>query len=511
MHNGSQIKIGVILGYVNYAVKMIIQMAYVPILLRLLGQSEYGIYQLVASVISYLSLLNFGFGGSYLRFYSQCKGDKGKEDSLNGSYLIVFLFFAALAFMFGMLLTFNTNIVLGNKLTSNELSLAKILMFLMTVNMSISFPVSVFSSIVTSRECFIFQKIIELLKTIFNPILVIFALMLGYGSIGLVLVSTLLTVVAAFANIWYVLVEIKAGFSFRNFNMALIKDIGVFSFFIFLNAVIDQINWNVDKFLLGRFIGSVSIAIYSVAAQINNIFIQMTDMLATVVAPRVNIIAANEENPLPKLSELWTKVGRIQAMMILAIIAGFVAFGKSFIELWAGSEYGEAYAIALLLIIPVSVPLCQTLGVDIQRALNKHQYRSVIYAVVALGNLCLSIPLVKLYGAVGAALGTAISLVLGNVIIMNIVYKNIIGLDVFGFWREIIVIIPSALPAIAVSILYVKVIDISSWGTLFIGCIVFIVFYLITLMTFGMNSDEKELLFSFYRKLRVLIKDVRRH
>ena len=71
-----QRKFGVVLGYANFVVKMVTQLVYVPIMLKMLGQSEYGVYQLVASIIAYLSLLNFGFGGSYLRFYSQCKGDK---------------------------------------------------------------------------------------------------------------------------------------------------------------------------------------------------------------------------------------------------------------------------------------------------------------------------------------------------------------------------------------------------------------------------------------------------
>ena len=63
-NNGFQIKAGAALGYLNYALKMGVQLLYVPIMLRLMGQSEYGVYQLVASLISYLSLLNFGFGGA---------------------------------------------------------------------------------------------------------------------------------------------------------------------------------------------------------------------------------------------------------------------------------------------------------------------------------------------------------------------------------------------------------------------------------------------------------------
>ena len=85
-----QRKFGVVLGYANFVVKMVTQLVYVPIMLKMLGQSEYGVYQLVASIIAYLSLLNFGFGGSYLRFYAQCKDDPQKEEKLNGTFLSIF-------------------------------------------------------------------------------------------------------------------------------------------------------------------------------------------------------------------------------------------------------------------------------------------------------------------------------------------------------------------------------------------------------------------------------------
>ena len=176
--NHTQIKIGAILGYVNYAVKMIIQLLYVPIMLRLLGQSEYGVYQLVASLISYLSLLNFGFGGAYLRFYSKCKHDPQKESTLNGTFLMVFSLFAFLALIAGTIITINSNAILGTKLTTQELSLAKILLAILTVNMVITFPISVFTSIITSRENFIFLRLLELAKSVLNPFLVITLLVL---------------------------------------------------------------------------------------------------------------------------------------------------------------------------------------------------------------------------------------------------------------------------------------------------------------------------------------------
>ena len=65
----SQKKAGVVLSYASQAVQIISGLIYTPIMLRILGQSEYGLYQLVYSVVSYLGLLSMGFNASYMRFY----------------------------------------------------------------------------------------------------------------------------------------------------------------------------------------------------------------------------------------------------------------------------------------------------------------------------------------------------------------------------------------------------------------------------------------------------------
>ena len=77
----NQKKAGVILSYISEGIKVISGLVYTPIMLRLLGQSEYGLYQLVYSVVSYLSLLSFGFTASYIRFYSRAKA-KNEEDEV---------------------------------------------------------------------------------------------------------------------------------------------------------------------------------------------------------------------------------------------------------------------------------------------------------------------------------------------------------------------------------------------------------------------------------------------
>ena len=88
----NQRKAGVILSYAGQLTKILISIIYTPIMLRLLGQSEYGLYQLVYSVVSYLSLLSLGFSSSYMRFYSRYKAQRDEDGvaRLNGMFLLIF-------------------------------------------------------------------------------------------------------------------------------------------------------------------------------------------------------------------------------------------------------------------------------------------------------------------------------------------------------------------------------------------------------------------------------------
>ena len=78
--NVSQLKVGVILSYIQMALGSLISLVYTPVMLKYMGQNEYGLYNIASAIISYLGLLNFGFGSSYIRYYSRYKVNK------DGSY-----------------------------------------------------------------------------------------------------------------------------------------------------------------------------------------------------------------------------------------------------------------------------------------------------------------------------------------------------------------------------------------------------------------------------------------
>lgn len=491
----NQRKAGVVLSYAGQLVKILISIIYTPVMLRLLGQSEYGLYQLVYSVVSYLSLLSLGFGSSYMRFYSRYRAQKDEngEARLNGMFLLIFTSLSIICVLCGCVMLNNIRTIFGTGLSDPEHATAKALMALLIVNLALTFPNSVFSCIITAHERFLFQKILILIQNICNPLLALPLLIMGYGSIGMVMVTTGLTLLVLVLNVYYSFHNLHIRFCFKDFQIGLLKEMWVFTFFIFINQIIDQINWSVDKILLGRFAGTTAVAVYGVGGQINSMYIEFSSAVSNVFVPKVNRIVA-EINDNMELTRLFTKVGRIQFIILGLILSGFAFLGIPFIKIWAGLEYSASYTVALLLVIPVTVPLIQNLGIEIQRAKNMHKARAIVYLAIAIANVFISIPLIKVFGPTGAALGTALSLVAGNVLFMNWYYKNRIGLDMFYFWKEIAKFIPALIAPCIVGVIIMKFANVTGLIKLGLFSIIYTAIYGISMYFLGLNAQEKQLI-----------------
>lgn len=499
----NQRKAGVIISYMSEGVQILSNLLYTPIMLRILGQSEYGLYQLVYSVVSYLGLLSLSFGTSYFRFYSRYKKDNDEKNiyKLNGMFLIIFFVISIICILCGFVMIGNVKSIFGNGLTLEEIPKAKILMAFMVVNLAITFMTVVFNCITSAHEQFFFQKILILCQNVLSPFVTLPLLILGYGSVSIVLVTTILTFARFIVNIWFCIKKLKVKFIFKGIRFGLLKEMYAFTFFIFLNQIIDQINWNVDKILIGRYVGTVAVAVYGLGGQLNSMYLQFSSAVSNMFVPRINMIVASSNDNLI-LTKLFIKVGRVQFIILMLLLTGIIFFGKPFIYFWGGADYSGSYRVALCLLIPVTIPLIQNLGVEIQRAKNMHKTRSIVYFCIAVGNIFLSIPLIKRFGITGAAIGTAIALICGNILFMNWYYYNRIGLDIIAFWKSIAEFIPALAPCFAIGTLMMVFVSFNSVIKLIIGIMVYTLVYCFSMWLLGMNTEEKNMILSVLKKVR---------
>ena len=496
----NELKIGSLLSILSIILGSLIQILYTPMYMKYLGTSDYGINSLVQSIMGYVGMLNLGLGSAIVRYTVRYRAERKieEEKSLNGMFLIIFFIIMGISILIGFYLYFMIPTLFTEKFTPTELIKTQKVFIIMMISTAISFPVSVFSTNIVSRQKFIYQKGLSLLKMIATPIVGAILMIKGFGLLAVVTSIVILNLITNIFDIFYAF-KLGMRIKFKNFDINILKDISKYSFYIFLNIIIDRIYWGTDRIIIGKYIGSSAVGIYAIASIFNQVYMNLSTAISGVLFPKINILVV--ENRLGELSDLFIKVGRIQYILLGLISSGFIVFGKEFIYLWLGDGYLDVYTISLWIMIPLTIPLIQNTGIAIMQARNLHQFRSTVYFFIAILNVINSIQLVKNYGAVGCAIATGISFILGHIIIMNIYYQKRIKIDIILFWKNIFkMTIPIAIVFILGILMNKFIVDYSFKNFIFKAS-TYTLLYLILMYSMGMNMEEKGEIKNFLRRV----------
>lgn len=496
----SELKIGSILSVLSIILNSLISIFYTPMYMRYLGTTDYGINSLVQSIMGYIGMLNLGLGSAMVRYTVRyrAEGKTEEEKSLNGMFLVIFTIIMFISIFIGIYVYLKLPNMFSEKFTLEELIKTRKVFVITMIGTAVSFPVSVFSTNINSREKFLYQKTLGLIKMLITPVAGAILMVNGYGLVAVVSVTIILGLIT---NIFDIIYAFKIGMriKFNNFDFEILKDISKYSFYIFLNIIIDRVYWGTDRIIIGKFIGPLSIGIYSIASVFNNIYMSLSIAISGVLFPRINRLVV--EKKYNHLSDMFIRIGRIQYILLGLISSGFIIFGNEFIYLWLGKGYTEVYKIALWIMIPLTIPLIQNTGIAIMQARNQHQFRSIVYFFIAILNVIASIVLVKNYGAIGCAIATGISFTIGNVIIINIYYWKKVDIDIPLFWKNILKMsIPIVITMILGYLLNYFIKDYSIVNFILKGSF-YTVIYGILIWIIGMNKEEKTEILKPVRKI----------
>ena len=491
----NQRKIGTLLSYAYIIITNTISLIYTPYMLRMMGQSEYGLYGTASSFIAYLSILSFGIAGSYIRFNAQCRADNDREGEkkLNGMFLLVFSFLSLLVIIGGLIMTVLVGKMVANTFSAQELFKLRVIMVLLTFNSVISFMFNVVMMALQAYEKFICIRIVLLLAGIINPVLNVIALKLGGRSITISCISVLISVLSYIIFYVYARKTINLQFCFTGLEFGKLKAVFLFSSYLFLNSLTDQITFSTDNVILSSVKGSAAVAVYTVGSSFKVYFQNFSTSISSVFAPMINQTVAKKEE-VSVLDELFIRIGRIQFYVVSLILIGYCIIGQEFITLWAGDDYKDAYWIGLLLMLSVFVPSFQNVGLEIQKAKNMHKARSVVYFFIALINVVMTIPMSRMWSGIGAAAATTICMFAGTVIFMNIYYYKYVGINIPAFWKSIFSILPGYIAPIIIGIIARKFIPIHGLLEFFYKAIFIIISFAVSIWLFSMNKYEKELI-----------------
>ena len=494
--SGGQLRLGVILNYINIGLGNLIPIFYTPIMLRLLGQSEYGLYKLSATVTSYLSLVAFGIGSAITRYIIKTGTEEGKEaeEKMFGLFLTIFRVIGLVALLGGVFLIFNVDSWYGASLDSGQLDRMRILMAIMTLNTALSFVLSPYISVVTAHERYVFVQCMHIFATCVIPIANLIVLFMGFASIGMAVSSLVLQFLMRIVYLVYVKRDLHLRPRFEKVSFSKVKEVLLFSFWVFVGEIVDKLYTATDTTLIGAVpnLATNGVAVYHVGTVFSGAVLTIAVGLSGLLSPRTNkLVFEGASNS--QLTDFAIRIGRMQALLISLIVAGFIVFGRPFIHYYVGDSYSESYWVALLIMIPTMIPLMQSVCLNIVVAKNMHRFRSLVYLGIAIANVIGTWFLLKTMGVVGAALMTGIARIVGQGFIMNWFYQKKMGLEVARFWKEVLPFIFCSAVLICLGLLSGMFVDYFRIPILISGILIFTLVYGSLSWFFIMNQYEKNL------------------
>ncbi len=496
MESTKNLKLGVIFSYITMVAGIIVSLTYTPFLLRSLGQQQYGLYNMGQSAVSFLGLAEFGFGSAVVRYASKyrAEGNENKTAGLYGMFMRLYGFLAAIILVVGVVICVLSSSMFTVSTGARGYFELRVIIIVMVANLALTFATQPYHAIVESYERFTFIKVANLLYTLSKPLVMIPLLIWGYKAIALSIVALVLQQLLNLIHIIYVhrVLKVKISFKKKDMDFSIIKEIIGYSFFIFLGMIVGQLNDHADSLILGVISGEVAVAVYAVGYQLNTYIQQIPGIVASVFFPRVTS-QITKGATMKDMTNLSIRVGRIQFFLAFLMCSGFVIFGKQFVYLWVGEEYAIAYWLALVLILPAIIPNIQAIPVQVLQAINKHQFKAILYVVCAVLNVAASIPAGIYWGPMGCAICTGLTTLLTKGIIINWYYKKKIGFEIGRFWINILLLLLKFLPIIAVGIGINLLIPNVSWLWLFLKIGIYTIVFVGYSFFVGMNKEEKGL------------------
>jgi O-antigen/teichoic acid export membrane protein len=495
MQGKGNIKIGIIISYINLIVNSLANILLVPVMLSGFGQGEYGVYEIIGSLVSYLSVLNFGIGTSIVRYVSEyrVKNEKQKESNLIAMLFMVFCVLSLQVLIIGIILYFKLDVLYGKSLTDAELILAKKMLAVLILNMVVSFPGSVFGSVTNAYERFIFLKGIEFIKICLRIAGIIVIVNFKWTILYVTILDTVLNIAYILGNMFFIRIVLNVKVKLYEFDKKLLREVIGFSAVNFLYTIIDQINWKLDSVIIGMRLSSAAVAIYAVGNKFANVFQNLSTAISGVFLPKFTLLEV-ENNGNDKILEYFVKVSRWQAIVIIYAYLAYMLLGRGFINIWLGETYDLAWLSGAIALSGLAVPSMLNASNAILQAKKKQQVCAIVYFVSSIINMISTYVLVPVYGICAASLMTSISyFIYCSFVMLFLHYKLKINMKEF-FLRFMDRIIAAAALIIIICYGWTKFIYIDSWTMFILNSFIYTAIYFLLMWFIGMNDEERGLI-----------------
>jgi O-antigen/teichoic acid export membrane protein len=406
-----------------------------PIIVRNLGNSAYGVWSLLVSVVGYLGLLDFGVRGAVTRYvaHHHAVGDNEGSSSIVSAGMVLFLFLGIVAILLSGVVAYFLPILFN--IPESLVSDSQLVLIVGGLTVAATLVGAVFGGIVTGLERFDISSGIEIVVTAIRSVAIVLALNEGYGVVALgwiYLASSVMSGVAARAAVHRLYPELRL--RFRVNLRPHIRTIFSYSMFLSVIHVMGIVVYYSDALVIAAFLPVSAVTFFAIAGNLCDYAYKVAGALSKMMTPRVSALTSmGSANVVDEI----VSTARIATLATAPIAAIFWFRGETFINLWMGTDYGPVSGEVLrVLAFVVWLGGARFIASSSIMGVNKHRTLIPALAFEAISNLVLSIALVGPFGILGVAIGTLIPSVLVSLFYIPFCLSRATGVSVGTFYRR---------------------------------------------------------------------------
>jgi O-antigen/teichoic acid export membrane protein len=396
-------------SWLSLGVNILVGIFLSPFILHRLGDLAYGAWVLAFSVTGYYGLFDLGIRSSIIRYVSTYTATDDMEalNKLVNTGLAVYSGIGALTVVVTLLVSHYVDSLF--RIPADFAPTAKWLFLMVGSSVALGFPAGMFSGILEGMSRFYITNLTNVVSTLLRAVLIIIALTHGYGLLTVAFITVTLPLLAAGFRAAFVFHLLPLRFSWSYVDRSAMREIARYSGVSLIIMVAYKLRFKTDEIVISTFLSVSAVTFFSNADRLVDYTGEVVSSLAQIFLPMSG--QSDAKGDRNQLRRIFIMGNRACALVVFPISATLIILGKSVITAWVGSRYVTAcYPVMLTLLIPSTVFLAQSASPRILYGMARHRILAWITSIEGIANLILSIVLIRRYGILGDALGTAIPL-----------------------------------------------------------------------------------------------------
>ena len=485
-----QIAKGAIISYIAIFLNIAITFFYTPWMIRQIGVSDYGLYSLVGTFISYF-IIDFGLSGAIQRFIAKYRSESNhkKVENMLGLTTKVYLGLDTIIFLALFVCYFFIKNIFGG-LTAEEIEKLKILYVIAGTFCVLSFIWHPMNGAMMAYEYFVENKLMDMFQKVGTVVFIVIALFLGGDVYELVFITGAVGFLSSLFKFLIFKAKSKIKINWAYSDKQEMKSLMSFSGWVFLTSMAQRFRLTMIPTILGILANSTEISIFALGMTIEAMIYTLSSALNGLFLPKVTRMM-HSENSSKEITDLLIRVGRLQLYIIGLILMGFWLVGQPFLDLWVGEKFHMSYYVVIFLTITNIVSLTQHIAGDVVYAQNKVRFTATLTFVSSFLSFLGSALLAPYYGAVGCAFSFGFAMTV-NLIWLNVFYIKELKIEVMRFFKECHLKILPLLIIVTIATHFIQyLMRLDSWIALSIYVLAYTVLYLLISYFFLFNNEER--------------------